>query len=135
MRLKNVVLPAPLGPISAVIEPSPTCIVAPSTARMPPKRLTTPSAWKIALRPPEGTGVVAVAVAGASFTEDHLLLLAEHALRPERHQQDQRQAQDHEPQGCDLHVGYGQLDEAQPLQDHLEDQGSDGHAPVVGQPA
>ena len=38
IRLKAVVLPAPLGPIRAVIEPRRTAKLAPSTARRPPKR-------------------------------------------------------------------------------------------------
>ena len=42
MQLKQVVLPAPLGPISPLIEPRSTSNVAPSTATWPPKRLTRP---------------------------------------------------------------------------------------------
>ena len=83
IRLKKVVLPAPLGPIRAVIEPWLTSIVAPSTAWMPPKLFSIPSASKI----------------GVSVTEDHLLALAEDALRPEGHQSDQEEADEDEPQG------------------------------------
>jgi hypothetical protein len=36
MRSKTVVFPAPLGPISAVIDPSATSKVAPETALTPP---------------------------------------------------------------------------------------------------
>jgi len=42
MRLKTVVLPEPLGPMSAVMEPSGTVKVAPSTARFAPNDLTRP---------------------------------------------------------------------------------------------
>src|SRR3954466_6828948 len=42
-RLNTVVLPEPLGPISAVIEPRGTSNEQPSTARRPPKRLASPS--------------------------------------------------------------------------------------------
>ena len=42
MQLKQVVLPAPFGPIRPVIEPRATSNVAPSTAMWPPKRLTRP---------------------------------------------------------------------------------------------
>src|SRR5262245_32744590 len=41
MTLNNVVLPAPLGPISPVTDRSSTLIVAPSTATRPPKRTVT----------------------------------------------------------------------------------------------
>ena len=94
MTLKNVVLPAPFGPIRAVIEPSATSSVAPSTARIPPKRLTTSRASKIA--PPLLRACAVAAAAGPSVTEHHLLALAEHPLRPEGHQQDQHQADDRE---------------------------------------
>ena len=43
IRLKSVVLPAPFGPISPVIEPRAVSRLAPSTAAMPPKRLKTPA--------------------------------------------------------------------------------------------
>jgi len=40
--LKSVVLPAPFGPISPVIEPSPTDSVHSASASTPPKRLVMP---------------------------------------------------------------------------------------------
>src|SRR5215475_10582248 len=43
MMENSVVLPAPLGPISAVIRPASTASEALSTARRPPKRLNTRS--------------------------------------------------------------------------------------------
>src|SRR5579864_775109 len=39
MRLKLVVFPAPLGPISATVSPSPTVRLSSWTARNPPNRL------------------------------------------------------------------------------------------------
>src|SRR5918996_6614244 len=98
MTLKSVVLPAPLGPIRAVIEPPPTSKVAPSTARMPPKRLTTPST--------SSRGPLRESVA-----KHHLLSLAEHSLGAERHQQDQRRPDDEESQRRRLLFADRQLDE------------------------
>ena len=49
-RLNTVVLPEPFGPISAVIEPSWTENDAPSTARSPPKRFSSP--FDLEQRPP-----------------------------------------------------------------------------------
>src|SRR5919109_3048446 len=114
MTLKKVVLPAPLGPISAVIEPSRTPRVARSTARMPPKRLTTPSASKIVPLPRTGAG--ALAVGAGSVTEDHLLSLPERTLGPEGHQADEHETDDDEPQGGDLRLGERQLEKAQSLE-------------------
>src|SRR6476660_1421337 len=57
MMLKAVVLPDPLGPIRAVIVPSSTEKLQPSTAITPPKRLLNPSTSSsavIALRPAIG---------------------------------------------------------------------------------
>src|SRR5690606_33415559 len=42
IRLNRVVLPAPFGPISPVTVPAPTANETSSTARTPPKRLTSP---------------------------------------------------------------------------------------------
>src|SRR5918992_4202620 len=89
-----MVLPAPFGPIRAVIEPSATSSVAPSTARIPPKRLTTSRASKIG--PPLLRACAVDPAAGPSVTKHHLLALAEHPLWPEGHQQDQNQADDRE---------------------------------------
>ena len=46
-RLKKVVLPAPFGPISAVMAPRCTSTCCTSTAVMPPKRRTTLSTVRI----------------------------------------------------------------------------------------
>src|SRR5688572_14081515 len=127
MTLKNVVLPAPLGPISAVIEPSATSSVAPSTAKRPPKCLTTSSVSRIGA--PLDAPVARAEGAVASFTEHHLLALAEHSLRPERHQQDQDQPnQDEADRLLVLDV-----EKARRLVDDREEDGSRCDAPIVGQ--
>src|SRR5918995_3118923 len=95
MTLNSVVLPAPFGPIRAAMEPSATPKVAPSTARMPPKRLTTPSISSKGL--PLGVAV--------SVAKDHLLALAEHALRPVGHQSDQQQPRYRQAQRGDPGLG------------------------------
>src|SRR3712207_841705 len=111
-RLKSVVLPAPLGPISAVIEPRRTSSVAPSTALTPPKRLTTSSTSR--MRSPAGA-------AAASVTEHHLLALAEDALRPERHEEDEHEPDDHEAQRRDLLGRQRQVQEPRRLQQDPQD--------------
>src|ERR671914_1929747 len=87
MTLNSVVLPAPLGPISDVIDARRTAKPAPSTAWMPPNHFRTSSSSRIG---------------PSSVTEHHLPAVAEHALRPERHQQDQQHADQDEPQCGDL---------------------------------
>src|SRR5262245_55565755 len=74
--LNSVVLPAPLGPISAVTVPACTSKPAPSTARRPPKRRRTSSTTS---RPSSGIEV-------------ELLLLPEQALGPEGHERHDDQA-------------------------------------------
>src|SRR5215218_7107490 len=105
--------------MSAVTDPSPTSRVAPSTARIPPKRLTTPSASRIGL-PFDFPGAVP-----PSFTEHHLLALSEHALRAEGHQQDQDHADDEEAKGGDLGLRDRQLDEPRSLEQGPEDHAAD----------
>ena len=78
-RLNSVVLPAPFGPISAVIEPRPTSRMR----RRPPQ-------------PAETLGDVSNLEHGVASLKDQLLLPAEDALRPERHQRDQDQPDEHE---------------------------------------
>ena len=51
IRLNSVVLPAPFGPISPVIEPPAISRLAPSTAATPPKRLETPATRIIGYTP------------------------------------------------------------------------------------
>src|SRR5215218_5778086 len=115
---KSVDLPAPFGPISAVIVPRSTPKLAPSTARTPPKRFSTPSTSRM-----------------ASLTEEHLLLLAEDPLRAERHQQDEDGADDDEADRRDLVSRQRQLDVASALeQRHQHDRAHD-HAEVASEPA
>src|SRR6476661_7549444 len=110
IRLKNVVLPAPLGPISAVITPRCTSRWSTSTAVMPPNArtmwsttrmgsgLAEPglastvliSSWRTAGSPRPD----AVAVMGSDI-EPELPLVAENPLRSEDHDQHQRDA-DHD---------------------------------------
>src|SRR5918996_5611504 len=120
MTLNSVVLPAPLGPISAVIEARRTSSVAPSTAWMPPKALETRSTSRI--RP-------------SSVTEHHLAALAEDALRPEGHEQDEQQADEHEPQRGDLLGGERQLEEAGRLEQRPQHERAERDAGVARQAA
>ncbi|CAB4670279.1 unannotated protein [freshwater metagenome] len=93
-RLNNVVLPAPLGPINAVIEPRCTSICETSTATTPPKWRRTPSATKIGsgLETPGVESIVANAartvVASSPYfrsasIERHFLSVTEKPLWPE----------------------------------------------------
>src|SRR5829696_9014270 len=126
MTLKKVVLPAPFGPISAVIDPSRIERLARFTARIPPKRLITPSASKI--RPSAGAP-------RGSFTEHHLLAPAEEPLRAEGHQPDEDEADDDEAQRSDSRLRERQLDEAQSLEHEPEDHGAERHTPIVREAA
>src|SRR5215469_9352229 len=104
MRLNSVVLPAPLGPMSARRSPGRTARATPSTARRPPKCLLTPSsvransalmtfgcprlavlAWRIVSRVErhlqELVGIVFPELAHRRIGEDHgVLELAAHPL-------------------------------------------------------
>src|SRR5687767_4093977 len=90
-RLKNVVLPAPFGPMSAVISLRWTSTCSTATAVRPPKRRVTPSATRIGsdLATPAVTGGAAVCSADI---EDLLPLVTEDALGPEHHEEGE-----HEP--------------------------------------
>ncbi len=117
-RLKKVVLPAPLGPIRAVMAPRWISRWSTSTAVRPPKRRTMSSTTRIgsglvdpgscgtsarAAAPAAAVRVDGVAVVGASAgIERQLLLVAEDALRSEDHQQHQRQADQDEADLADL---------------------------------
>ena len=83
MQLNSVDLPAPFGPISAVIEPA-------STSRATRRRRRARRRTRARRRGPR---------AARSF-EHHLVALAEDALRPEEHEPD-----DHEPDHDQPHVG------------------------------
>src|SRR5262245_2838824 len=98
-RLKNVVLPAPLGPISAVIAPRCTSTWSTLTATRPPKWRVTPSATTIGSGFPTpglcSTSANSPFVAEPGLStgiERQLPSVAENALRPEDHQQHQDQA-------------------------------------------
>ena len=87
MRLKTVVLPDPLGPMSAVIEPSGTANEQSSTARTPPKRLS--QALDLEQRPPGadlvGDGRLALAHDERRFeprADDRVLAPAPAAVEP-----------------------------------------------------
>src|SRR4029079_6183477 len=109
-RLKNVVLPAPFGPISAVITPRWISTWSTSTAVRPPNVRRTPSATTIgsgletpgsassparALRASSAEILVAAVGVSAGIERD-LLPVAEDPLRSEDHQQHERQADEHE---------------------------------------
>src|SRR5918999_5226490 len=117
ITLKSVVLPAPFGPIRAVIEPCPTSSVAPSSAAMPPKCFTTPSTARIF----------------APLLKDHLLALAEDALWAERHQPDEDEPDHDEAQVRPLgrvEVGKrGKVEEARARENQAEDKGPHRNAP------
>src|SRR4051812_7372169 len=96
-RVKKVVLPAPLGPMRAVIVPRWISTWSTSTATRPPKVRRTPSATRM------GSGLAApgtrstpwwMATGSASLTDGHLLLVAQDALWSEDHEQHQGQAHD-----------------------------------------
>src|SRR5215207_352629 len=144
-RLKNVVLPAPLGPINAVIEPRCTSTRSTSTAVIPPKLRRTPTALRIGsglCTPGSGAtsesawrAIRAVSESdGASDSasiEGQLPAVAEQTLRPERHQRDQHRTHEHEHHLTDL----GGLDDraaappqrpvAHELTEHALDEGVD----------
>ena len=80
--LNSVVLPAPFGPISAVIDPRSTASETSFTATRPLKRFVTLSARRM----------------GASGFKGVFPLVAEEPLRPPDHQDDQRQADEDQAQ-------------------------------------
>src|SRR5215208_8107239 len=110
---KSVDLPAPFGPIKAVIDPRSTARLAPSIARTPPYRFSTRSTSRM-----------------ASLTEQHLLLLAEDPLRPKGHQQDEDGADDDEADRRDLVRRQRQLDIASALEQRHQDDRAHEHAEV-----
>src|SRR6266545_232754 len=98
-------------------------MVAPSTARIPPNRLTTPSM--------SSSGA-------ASFTEHHLLSFAEEPLRTERHQPDQQQSGDCKSERgnpCLSERRVRQIDEPSPLQDEPEQDRAECDTPVAAHAA
>src|SRR3954452_565501 len=116
--LNRVGLPAPSGPISPVTAPSGIAKSAPSTARSPPNLLTTASTCRM----------------GSVTAEQHLLALAEEPLRPQRHEHDEDEADDHEPDRRHLVRAHRELDESRPLEDRPE-QERPGDDPEVAREA
>src|SRR5215475_3789571 len=106
-RLNSVVLPAPLGPMSAVIAPRWTSSLPISTARSPPKALTMPSATSMAsgLAAP-GCGAASASSdsvgCGSSLTDKHLPTIAKHALWTVDHQEHKHEPDKREPDCADL---------------------------------
>src|SRR3954454_25339664 len=103
MRLKNVVLPAPLGPIRAVMMPRCTSRWSTSTALMPPNcrlmlstarmasGLAAPgSGWTPAISARRAAGSASPVVVVVSDIEPELPLVTQDALGSEDHQQHQR---------------------------------------------
>src|SRR6186997_261300 len=82
-RLKSVVLPAPLGPISARRSPGATVRLTPSTARRPPKCLATPSSRRTSS---------AIALFARPAAQG-----AHHAARREQDDADVHRAEDEQP--------------------------------------
>ena len=106
-RLNSVVLPAPFGPISAVIAPRCDLEVVdvdrgeaaeraadPVDRRGSGRASATPGSRRRRRR----------SVGTSPGIEQHLLALAEDALRSEDHQQHQQQADEHEPHRADVGV-------------------------------
>src|SRR5262245_7621622 len=104
--LKRVVLPAPFGPISAVIVCGMTRRSSTDTATSPPKRRTTCS-----------TSRIASFDGAASLTEHHLAPRAEYALRSEDHEQHDHESDQHEPDGPDL----GRVDDTPQTEEVVKD--------------
>src|SRR5688572_2605572 len=65
MQLKALVLPAPLGPISANSSPASTANDRPSSTVRPPKRRLRPSTSNSAIPPPAAAVLLDVAIAAA----------------------------------------------------------------------
>src|SRR5919198_702099 len=116
MTLNKVVLPAPLGPIRAVIVPALTPRLAPSTARIPPNRFTT-SRTSSSGRPFPFPPVGAATTGLVSLSKDHLLPFAEQPLRTKRHQEDEHDSHEHETSRRNVFGAERQLDEPRALED------------------
>src|SRR5947209_1664986 len=119
--LNTDVLPAPFGPIKAVIEAFATDSVAPLTAGTPPKRFTSPSTSRM----------------GGSFKE-HLLPFAQQPLRAEVHQADEEQSDDDQPQiraAGRIEVGERpDSEEARARKEEGEDHSPERHRPDPSRP-
>src|SRR5262245_23006243 len=117
MALKQVVLPAPLGPMSPRISPSYRVSETWSSATTPPKRSVTLSTSSSGVRPSAVAGVPSPPTSIASvvsLTDSHLLAaclellraaaVGPDTLRPEDHHDDQQAAEDEVPQRRGAHV-------------------------------
>src|SRR6476469_8225197 len=115
-KLNSVVLPAPLGPINAVMAPRWISTCSTSTATNPPKVRRTSSATSIGsgFEDPAsqatpwihaaGAAGAAVGAGASAVTDQRLAFVAEYALRAEDHQQDEGDSDEHEPHDGDLAV-------------------------------
>src|SRR4051812_17240552 len=117
MRANRVVLPAPLGPISAVMRPGSAASETLSTARKPPKRLLTPST-RTSSSAMGGLRRYAVDEAPARRAEK-----THHAIGGERHHQDQDTAVDDE-----VEAGRVAGDELGDLAQRLDHEGAEQRA-------
>ena len=99
--LKNVVLPAPLGPMIETIALSGTAKVTSSTATRPPKIFVSPSASStLAVRPVTST----TSSSSASVSSRALPFLRDQALRSQHHHDHQQEAEDAEAQLGEVEV-------------------------------
>src|ERR1700756_4619180 len=104
----SVVLPAPLGPISAVIRPASTASETLSTARRPPKRLNTRSTRSSG----SAMGALRDRRSQARKTHTQIGQQARNPMRGKAYDQDQHTAIDDEVEaGCIAGDELGQLAE------------------------
>src|SRR5215211_1506595 len=110
--LKNVVLPAPFGPIRLTIERSGMSKSTESTATRPPKTLVTARASRMLAGPASvsGTGPVSYGVAARGVHLVQLLgplAIGDYALRPQEHHQHQDGSEQEEVVLGDVRVAEG----------------------------
>src|SRR5690606_14219888 len=108
IRLKKVVLPAPLGPMRPVIALAWISRCSTSTAVMPPKRRTRPATDRIASRlgaPGRGSTWSKASVA----IERHLPLVPEDPLLAEDHESTEEHAGDDQRDLAGLHAVHHRL--------------------------
>src|SRR5688572_19628044 len=97
MQLKNVVLPAPLGPISETIPFSGTVKSTSLTAVRPPKRFVIPRASRSAISAPHRVEVFVARRAAFHLVGVQLHpapAVRDKALRPQDHHRQQEEAED-----------------------------------------
>src|SRR5579884_4542985 len=125
-RLKRVVLPAPFGPMSAVMDPCSTARLARSTARTPPNARRRSRTSRIGAGP---------GAPGRLATEHHLLALAPQPLGAPYHDGDQDQSYDEHLDRRDLVGGERQPDETRRLQHAPQQHGAQRHPREAAEPA